>query len=235
MTKTEYLQRLNAELNKNKIPEAEDIIDEYEQHFAFKLADGFSEEEISAKLGAPEVIAAQFALEKSEDNTARGGKVFIIIGLSFAAIIEAMIYVLFYAWGIVLYATSLASAATGAALIGHFNIAGLIPYMPYGSALIFGVCFLSFAVFLAAGAFYYLAYIKQMVKVTVRWHKNAISGNILPSLPMNPQFSARTKRKLRTVLSWSVAVFGASFVLGMVLAQILSGALEFWHAWGWFV
>ncbi len=235
MTKIEYLQRLNAELSKNKIPDAEDIIGEYEQHFAFKLADGFSEEEIAAKWGTPEVIAAQFALEMSQANTARGGKTFIIIGLWFAAIIEAMIYVLFFAWGVVLFAASLASAATGAALIGRFNIAGLIPYMPYVSALIFGICFLSFAVFLAAGAYYYLANIKQMIKVTIRWHKNMISGNMLPSLPVNPQFSAKTKRKLRTVLSWSVAVFGATFVLGIVVAQIHSGALEFWHAWSWFL
>ena len=62
-----------------------------------------------------------------------------------------------------------------------------------------------------------------------------ISGNMLPSLPVNPQFSAKTKRKLRTVLSWSVAVFGATFVLGIVVAQIHSGALEFWHAWSWFL
>lgn len=235
MTKTEYLQRLTAELKKNRISEAEDIIGEYEQHFAFKLADGFSEEEIAAKLGAPEVIAAQFALEKSEDKAARGGKLFLIIALSLAAVVEAMVYMLFFAWGILLYASSLVSAVTGIALMGGFNIAGLIPYMPYGIALIFGVCFLAFAVFLAAGAYYYLSYIKQMVKVTVRWHKNIISGNMLPSLPMNPQFSAKTRRRLRTAISWSLAVFGAAFVLGTVLAQISSGALEFWHVWRWFM
>ena len=36
------------------------MVSEYEQHFALKQADGFSEEEIAAKLGAPAELAAQF-------------------------------------------------------------------------------------------------------------------------------------------------------------------------------
>lgn len=36
------------------------MLEEYEQHFAFKLADGYSEEEIAARLGSPAELAAQF-------------------------------------------------------------------------------------------------------------------------------------------------------------------------------
>ena len=35
-------------------------MEEYRQHFAFKLAEGHTEEEIAAKLGEPEAIAAQY-------------------------------------------------------------------------------------------------------------------------------------------------------------------------------
>ena len=53
MTKQDYLTALHQELNKNAVADAEDVVSEYEQHFQFKLADGFTEEEIAAKLGAP--------------------------------------------------------------------------------------------------------------------------------------------------------------------------------------
>ncbi|MEA4888998.1 MAG: DUF1700 domain-containing protein [Clostridiaceae bacterium] len=235
MTKNEYLSQLRFELNRNKITESEDIIGEYEQHFAFKLADGFTEEEIAAKLGSPVTIAAQFASDEQEKNPRSGGKVFMTIAMSFAAVFAITAYVLFFVWTVAVYASSLVSAGIGVVLIGHFNIAGLIPYMPYPSALIFGVCFLAFAVFLAAGAYYFFVYTKQIVKASIRWHRNVISGNPLPPLPWNPQFAVKTGRRLRTVLLWSATVFGTTFMLAMIVSQVLSGAWGFWHAWNWFV
>lgn len=61
MTKQEYLNELKSELIKQGVEDTEEVLTEYEQHFLFKLADGFPEEEIAAKLGAPGTIAAQFA------------------------------------------------------------------------------------------------------------------------------------------------------------------------------
>ena len=66
MTKNEYLSELRSELKKNNVIDMEDIVSEYEQHFAFKLADGYSEEEIAAKLGVPKTIAAQFDGAKTD-------------------------------------------------------------------------------------------------------------------------------------------------------------------------
>ena len=60
MTKNEFLTQLMNELNKNDVADTADIISEYEQHFAFKIADGYSEAEIAAKLGTPVDLAAQF-------------------------------------------------------------------------------------------------------------------------------------------------------------------------------
>ena len=54
MTKTEFMTRLEHELCKRNVVDAADVMEEYEQHFAFKLADGYSEEEIAAKLWTPE-------------------------------------------------------------------------------------------------------------------------------------------------------------------------------------
>ena len=69
MAKLEFMNQLASELHKRNIADAADVLKEYEQHFAFKLsdgyseeeiADGYSEEEIAARLGSPADLAAQF-------------------------------------------------------------------------------------------------------------------------------------------------------------------------------
>lgn len=58
MTRNEFVTQLTAELHKRNV--VADVVEEYQQHFAFKLADGYSEEEIAARLGDPVALAAQF-------------------------------------------------------------------------------------------------------------------------------------------------------------------------------
>ena len=50
MTKNEFMTQFASELQKREVSDAADIIEEYEQHFAFKLADGYSEKEVAARL-----------------------------------------------------------------------------------------------------------------------------------------------------------------------------------------
>ncbi len=51
------MTQLENELRKRKVADAAGIIDEYGQHFAFKMADGYSEEEIASRLGNPTALA----------------------------------------------------------------------------------------------------------------------------------------------------------------------------------
>ena len=44
MTRNEYLSALRAELKRRGADDIEDILAEYAEHFACKLADGYSEE-----------------------------------------------------------------------------------------------------------------------------------------------------------------------------------------------
>ena len=53
MKKSEFMDRLAQELQKKNIADAEEILQEYEEHFAMKMADGYIEEEIAARLGTP--------------------------------------------------------------------------------------------------------------------------------------------------------------------------------------
>lgn len=58
MTRNEFVTQLTAGLHKRDVAAA-DVVEEYQQHFSFKLADGYSEE-IAARLGDPVALAAQF-------------------------------------------------------------------------------------------------------------------------------------------------------------------------------
>ena len=57
MTRNEFVTQRTAELHKRNV--AADVVEEYQQHFSFKLADGYSDEEIAARLGDPVALAAQ--------------------------------------------------------------------------------------------------------------------------------------------------------------------------------
>ena len=97
MTKHEFMARLASELRKRNVADAADVTQEYEQHFAFKLADGYSEEEIAAKLGSPEELAAQFECT----NTAKkvgGSKALAVTGLCFADLFAGSLQ-FWHAWG----------------------------------------------------------------------------------------------------------------------------------------
>lgn len=73
MTKQQFIETLEIELKRRNISEISDIIEEYEQHFAFKLADGYAEEEIAAKLGDPKGIAAQYDASPAEGKRGKKG------------------------------------------------------------------------------------------------------------------------------------------------------------------
>ena len=72
MTKHEFMARLASELHKRNVADAADVIEEYEQHFAFNLADGYSEEEIAAKLLPLPACASPICLPGASSSGTRG-------------------------------------------------------------------------------------------------------------------------------------------------------------------
>lgn len=56
----------------------------------------------------------------------------------------------------------------------------------------------------------------------------------LPSLAINPQFSAKARRRLRAAALISLALFAACFLLSYVVCALSAGSFQFWHVWGWF-
>ncbi|NCA67900.1 MAG: DUF1700 domain-containing protein [Clostridia bacterium] len=241
MRKSEYLTLLLNELKKNNVSDADDILAEYEQHFAFKTADGYSEEEICAKLGSPVMLAAQYENSTKNTNakTSYGKKITIAIGLIFSDIFTGIFFALLYAWELIMIVLSFTCTVIAACLFGSFNICSLIPPMPYWCGVTFALAFSAFAVFIAMCCIYFAAFTGQLIRSYGRFHHNtyaAASGRaVLPSLAINPHFSAKANRRLRTVTLICLAIFTACTVLAMLVSMISSGALGFWHAWNWFV
>ncbi len=237
MTKIEFLERLSKGLERGNIPDAEDIVEEYEQHFAFKIADGYSEEEISAKLGEPAALAAQFDAVSRKKGRA-GRKLAAASGLGLTGILAAAFFAALAAFGIGLAAFALCCAAAAVCMAAGVNPLTLIPPMPGASAVIFGIAMAALAVLSAAGCVYFASFLRQLTRGYGRFHRNTMAAAAgkpaLPSVPVYPGFKPRVKRGLRLVALVSLCVFAALAVAGCAVSIILSGSIEFWHAWGWF-
>lgn len=234
MTKQDYLSELKNELRKNDVTDSDDILSEYEQHFLFKLADGFKEEEIAAKLGDPGTIAAQFAGIRQEHKATGGKKFLLTIWLTVIGAFEVMLYGAFTAFIAGVFCGSLVPAALGVELIAGINFMNILPPMPYGGAMVFGIALIALGILLFLFALYCFAYLRQMIRASLRWRKNLMSGETLPLLPMSPQFSTKTRRGLRSVFLGSLMIFAIMFVLGFAILALYTHSWGFWHALGWF-
>ena len=234
MTKQEYLTELKNELKRNGIPEPEDIVSEYDQHFRFKLADGYSEEEIANKLASPEAIASQFAGIRGEKKRTGSRKTALVLWLTLMGVFEVILYVAFLAFIAGLFCASLVPAALGVELIAGMNYMNILPPMPYGGAVIMGISLSALAVMLFLFGIYCFAYLRQMIRASLRWRRNLVHDEALPLLPMSPQFSPKVRRGLRGVMLWAVLIFGISFIAGFAVLAFYMHTMGFWHALGWF-
>lgn len=238
MTKLDFMTQLAQALRKRGVADAADILEEYEQHFAFKLADGHTEEEIAAKLGSPEELAAQFAPAAGKKTGA--GRFFTVFGLCWLDLFYGIFVVLLASWGVVMASMVLSFGLVGVCLIGNLGVLPVIslPDMPYISALLLGICFMGLSAMCVVGSVYYFAFVRQFCRAYARFHKNALSASrgeaALPALPFYPQFAPARRRGLRTALLAGLVCFGVFLIAGAVVSAILAGNIQFWHVWHWF-
>lgn len=129
MTRNEFMKKLTEELRRRRVGDAAEVAEEYEQHFAFKLADGYSEEEIAARLGDPAALAAQF--EPQGEPTRRSAGL-TRLWLSIVDLFFGILTVFLGAFGVVLGACVVAFGATGICLIGGLERLPMVslPSMP---------------------------------------------------------------------------------------------------------
>ena len=238
MTKTEFMTRLEHELRRRNVADAADVLEEYEQHFAFKLADGYSEEEIAAKLGTPEELAAQF--EAAPETMGKRPAALTWLWLVWADLFFGLFSILLVSFGVVLAACVLSFGLTGVSLIGGL---GALPYitlpeMPYWCGAILGLSLLALCVLAVVGCVWFFAFLRQLWRAYGRFHQNALAPShgsaVLPGLPVVPQFAPKKKRQLRTAALVALLLFAVCFVLAYVVCALSAGSVQFWHVWGWF-
>ena len=238
MTKNEFMTQLINELHRRKVSDAEDVAEEYEQHFAFKLADGYTEEEIASRLGDPAALAAQF--EPSVQTGAKRPAVLTWLWLIWCDLFFGIFAVLLLSFGVVLAAAALSFGLTGVCLV--FDLGRLpwvsLPAMPYWCGAVLGISLLALCVLTVVGCVWFFACIRQLFHAYGRFHKNTLAPcrgcAQLPALPAAPQFSPRAKRRLRRMAIGALILFAVSFVLSYIICSLSAGSLEFWHVWGWF-
>lgn len=229
MNKEQYLSALRKELHVNKVEDIEEIITEYEEHFANKLSDGYAEEEIAAKLVKPAIIAKQFVLDPGR---AKGANVLTKIGAVLLDTIMILLDATLYAF----------TAALGAGALGLFFGALYLVFgggvavapMPAMGRVVIGIATIALSVMTGAGTIYYTAFINQLNRSYVRWHKNLMTGRTSPGYSTAPRLTGKLKRRLRVITLVSLLVFIVAFAAGYVYLTVSAGALGFWHAWHWF-
>ena len=125
MKKTEFLERLGQELEKRNVADPADIVEEYEQHFAMKMADGYAEEEIAARLGSPASLAAQFSEDEAEEGRRGGSRTLTAIGLGIADVFAGLFFLLLAGFGLVRTAALVALALFAACFVLSYVVCAL--------------------------------------------------------------------------------------------------------------
>lgn len=238
MNKQAYLNELKNHLKSNNVGDIDDIIAEYEEHFTRKMADGYTEEEIAAKLGKAKDIAEEFAPDKDKKDKKTAHKAVTVTGLVFADIFVVSFFIVLFAWVFVLGAAAVGSVFCGICLLlSPLLPAGLvfIPPMPYIGAALLAVAILAFGVLMAVVTFYSWALTIQLVRAYRRWHKNTMTDGKYPPLAKYPIIKDAVRRGVRAATLIALVVFGVSFIIGYIVLAASAGAIEFWHVWNWFV
>lgn len=234
------MTELEMQLKERNVTDYEDILIEYEQHFLFKLADGYTEDEISARLGDPLVLAAQYtAADQPKSSGSKGIRIAVAFGLFFLNIIAGAAIIAFLAWVIALGASTIGFMITGISLLTGSNPAGLLPDMPRIGAIILGIGILALSALAAMATIYCWRFVLQITKAFWHWNKRclAMAGNepVKPSIAVLPQFTPSARRTMRRITSVALFTFAICFIGGYIVLTLRAGSWEFWHVWNWFV
>jgi uncharacterized membrane protein len=229
MTKKTFIETLKVGLAKMNISDFDDIIRDYETHFANELAKGKSEEEIASEIGDINQILADFAPEiKSQKET--NGRGALLAGL----IISDVFVLLFFLIAIILILIPIAIFASGSALGIYYTfglkLISIFPNMPFWTGLLFGLSFFSLGLIGLTSTYYYARLLSLMIKKYSSWHHSVLrkTDKQFICLPK----SSNLMNKLVLFSTFGFLIFA---VFAYIVAAISAGSLGFWHVWGWFV
>lgn len=237
MDKKTFISELDHWLSVNHIADISEIISEYEEHFKRKTADGYTEEEISLKLGDPNEIAMQYAQVSAVSNNNSGKKLITAIGLGFADIFVFVFFVFMYALVVTFGVCGIAFVLLGFSLFAAPLLPStfVLPYMPYFPGFVTGLAALALGTLFAILTVYSFSLTSKLLKAFLRWHKNTLNGLALPPYVIFPIVDCLKGRMLRLITVVALGIFAVTFILGYIMLSISAGSLEFWHVWHWFI
>ncbi len=229
MTKKQYLDALEKELRSRRVADVEEVLSDYEAHFARKAADGYSEEDIARKLGTPQDIADDFLpLTGAAAGTgAPKGRALTRIALCLLDLLAIPVFITLYAWAIALVAASVAVLGLGIYLALGLDMMAAIPVLTVAGGILVGVALAAAAVLMCMGALWFVRLAVQMTCAYLRWHGNRWSGRHELALPVMPQMTGKQRRVTRTIVLISLLSFILLFAAGFIVLSIQAGTPGF--------
>jgi uncharacterized membrane protein len=233
MDRLEFMNILRSELSKNNVKDIDEIIFDFEEHFSCKMEEGKSEEEIVKKIGNPVEIAQDY--EDYDHNLSQSDQLVIKIGLVISDFFVYLSFLIAFIGMVALGVMTIGFIILAVILITTIQVQDLIPSMPYISSLLSGLSMLGFTIIAAIGTIYLYLYIVQWHKTYQRWRKNALNGNIFPSLSMHPKLSKKRASQFKLINMLGVFLGVSMLTLFYIVSAIIAQSFQFWHVWEWFV
>jgi uncharacterized membrane protein len=236
MNKEQYLEALSKELQRNHVAEADDVLGDYEAHFARKALDGYTEEEIAHRLGNPVEIASDFLPDSGARGNAgkaksRGLIRCALVGLDLLA---APVLLVMFLWAVAVGIGAAAVFALGGYLALGMSWLSFIPFITTAGGILFGLSILSLSVLMFSGTVWFWMLAGQMARAYGRWHANRWHGRHELSLPVIPQLMGKRRRNMRRVVLAALIGFVVLFAAAFAVLTAQTGTPGFWHYWHWF-
>ena len=233
MNKQQFLSELTRELQERKVPDVEEILADYEEHFACKLAEGRAEEEICRRLGLPADLAEEYGEQGAERP--KSGRAWARTGVVLLWILFVMVDILMWAAALAVIGTAVCSLALGIFLLTSWNPGGILPAMPYWCAACLAVAAVGLAMLSGSGSVLLVRYVDRFGKVFARWGRKVWNGAPLPSASLHPSFRGKAISALKLIAVIGTLCFVIAFAVAYVAMCVSTGSMEPWHVWNWFV
>jgi hypothetical protein len=236
MNKKQYLDALKKELLQSKVTDVDEVLADYEAHFARKAMDGHAEEEIARRLGNPREIAADFLPDaKAQGNAGAGkGRGLVRCALCASDLFALPFFALLFLWAAGMLAGSAGVFALGGYISLGMTFISAIPVLPLVGGILLGLSIVMLSVLLCVASLWFFMLSSQMTRAYLRWHGNRWNARHELPLPVTPQMTGKRLRNTRTIVIVALACLVVLFAAAFLVMSVQAGTPGFWHTWHWF-
>ncbi len=238
MDQKTFLDALEQRLVSMNVRAVDEIIEDYQDHFRGKLADGYTEAEIAARLGDPLDLAAQYEAQPGNPAGRDHTRLWKFCGLVLLDILAGLMLLTFWIWIIALGLITVGLLVLAVAVAANAGISAVIPFIPTAGALLLALSLAALSVLAGFGTLYSCKLSVSATRSYRRFHQRVLTRKGQPKPPSRsaaPVSSPRFRRITRRIIGITSFIFGISFMAGFAVLALSAKSWEFWHVWGWFV